>query len=83
MWFYLLINYSHLSLEVDKLLFSCSYLIFPERSWLEQGQKIGEHVVPLARNFNSVDIESGSNSTVSTHSNGLVQSLFILSVNFF
>uniref|UniRef100_A0A2P2M4P6 LMBR1 domain-containing protein 2 homolog A n=5 Tax=Rhizophora mucronata TaxID=61149 RepID=A0A2P2M4P6_RHIMU len=33
-----------------------------ERSWLEQGQKVGEHVIPLARNFNSVDIESGSNS---------------------
>ncbi|XP_065874159.1 uncharacterized protein [Euphorbia lathyris] len=29
-----------------------------ERSWLEQGEKLGEHVIPLARNFNSVDIES-------------------------
>ncbi|CAK7354602.1 unnamed protein product [Dovyalis caffra] len=34
-----------------------------ERSWLEQGLKVGEHVVPLARNFNSVDVESGSNNT--------------------
>ncbi|KAJ9170397.1 hypothetical protein P3X46_018507 [Hevea brasiliensis] len=32
-----------------------------EQSWLEQGQKVGEHVIPLARNFNSVDMESGSN----------------------
>ncbi|KAG6519151.1 hypothetical protein ZIOFF_022640 [Zingiber officinale] len=31
-----------------------------ERSWLEQGRKVGEQVVPLARNFNgaNVDIES-------------------------
>ncbi|KAL1336581.1 hypothetical protein HN51_030944 [Arachis hypogaea] len=32
-----------------------------ERSWLEQGHKVGELVVPLARNFNGVDIESGNN----------------------
>ncbi|KAJ4833660.1 hypothetical protein Tsubulata_001298 [Turnera subulata] len=32
-----------------------------ERSWLEQGQKVGEHVIPLARNFNGVDVESGGN----------------------
>ncbi|KAI3920084.1 hypothetical protein MKW98_001340 [Papaver atlanticum] len=33
-----------------------------ERSWLEQGHKIGEHVFPLARNFNntSMDIETGN-----------------------
>ncbi|KAJ6419396.1 hypothetical protein OIU84_029495 [Salix udensis] len=37
-----------------------------ERSWLEQGLKVGEHVVPLARNFNGVDVESGSNSTERT-----------------
>ncbi|XP_048232649.1 LMBR1 domain-containing protein 2 homolog A isoform X2 [Ricinus communis] len=37
-----------------------------ERSWLEQGQKVGEHVIPLARNFNSVDIESGSNNAERT-----------------
>ncbi|XP_050205377.1 uncharacterized protein LOC126655300 isoform X2 [Mercurialis annua] len=37
-----------------------------ERSWLEQGLKVGEHVIPLARNFNGVDIESGSNSTERT-----------------
>ncbi|KAG8641031.1 hypothetical protein MANES_13G096600v8 [Manihot esculenta] len=37
-----------------------------ERSWLEQGQKVGEHVIPLARNFNNVDMESGSNSADKT-----------------
>ncbi|KAK1258245.1 hypothetical protein QJS04_geneDACA024219 [Acorus gramineus] len=33
-----------------------------ERLWLEQGHNVGEHVLPLARNFNNVnmDIESGS-----------------------
>lgn len=33
-----------------------------ERTWLEQGRKVGEHVIPLARNFNdaSMDLESGS-----------------------
>ncbi|KAJ8424682.1 hypothetical protein Cgig2_014154 [Carnegiea gigantea] len=32
-----------------------------ERSWLEQGHKVGEQVIPLARNFNdaSMDVESG------------------------
>ncbi|XP_054821582.1 uncharacterized protein LOC129320259 isoform X2 [Prosopis cineraria] len=32
-----------------------------ERSWLEQGHRVGEQVVPLARNFNNIDIESGDN----------------------
>ncbi|KAL0721500.1 hypothetical protein Bca4012_036099 [Brassica carinata] len=33
-----------------------------ERTWLEEGQKVGELVLPLARNFNDVDdIEQGSN----------------------
>ncbi|XVE86825.1 hypothetical protein DITRI_Ditri18aG0065900 [Diplodiscus trichospermus] len=32
-----------------------------ERSWLEQGRQIGEQVIPLARNFNGADIESGNN----------------------
>ncbi|KAF3439247.1 hypothetical protein FNV43_RR17523 [Rhamnella rubrinervis] len=31
-----------------------------ERSWLEQGLKVGEHVIPLARNFNNTDVESGN-----------------------
>lgn len=37
-----------------------------ERSWLEQGHKVGDLVVPLARNFQnaSLDLESGSNNTV-------------------
>ncbi|PKI39422.1 hypothetical protein CRG98_040180 [Punica granatum] len=30
-----------------------------ERAWLEEGRKVGEHVVPLARNFNGQDVESG------------------------
>ncbi|KAK4256668.1 hypothetical protein QN277_006362 [Acacia crassicarpa] len=34
-----------------------------ERSWLEQGHKVGEQVVPLARNFNNIDIESSDNFT--------------------
>lgn len=35
-----------------------------ERSWLEQGRKLGEHVLPLARNFNNmtVDLESDGNT---------------------
>ncbi|KAJ6775080.1 LMBR1 INTEGRAL MEMBRANE-LIKE PROTEIN [Salix purpurea] len=33
-----------------------------ERSWLEQGLTVGEHVVPLTRNFNGVDVEIGSHS---------------------
>ncbi|CAL5379473.1 unnamed protein product [Camellia sinensis] len=37
-----------------------------ERSWLEQGHKVGELVIPLARNFNNVslDLESSSNNKV-------------------
>ncbi|KAJ4967339.1 hypothetical protein NE237_019188 [Protea cynaroides] len=36
-----------------------------ERSWLEEGRKVGEHVIPLARNFNNVsmDLESSINAT--------------------
>jgi hypothetical protein len=36
------------------------FLLFPERSWIEQGCKVGEQIIPLARNFNGVntDIES-------------------------
>lgn len=34
-----------------------------ERSWLEQGRMVGEHVIPLARNFNSIDLESGSSNS--------------------
>ncbi|OUZ99602.1 LMBR1-like membrane protein [Macleaya cordata] len=35
-----------------------------ERSWLEQGSKVGEHVIPLARNFNnmSMDVETGNDT---------------------
>ncbi|KAM1068404.1 hypothetical protein ACFX2A_000379 [Malus domestica] len=38
-----------------------------ERSWIEQGLKVGEHVIPLARNFNSMDVETGSNNMDRTH----------------
>ncbi|XP_059648014.1 uncharacterized protein LOC132294249 isoform X2 [Cornus florida] len=43
-----------------------------ERSWLEQGHKVGELVIPLARNFNSVsmDLETSSNSTVAVEMEG-------------
>lgn len=39
---------------------------YTERMWLEQGRKVGEHVIPLARNFNgmSTDLESGRSSNV-------------------
>ncbi|XP_047973013.1 LMBR1 domain-containing protein 2 homolog A [Salvia hispanica] len=35
-----------------------------ERTWLEQGRTVGEHVIPLARNFNdsSLDLEIGSHN---------------------
>ncbi|GMP38950.1 hypothetical protein CsSME_00009992 [Camellia sinensis var. sinensis] len=33
-----------------------------ERSWLEQGHKVGELVIPLARNFNNVSLELESSS---------------------
>ncbi|XP_077225055.1 uncharacterized protein LOC143858292 [Tasmannia lanceolata] len=33
-----------------------------ERSWLEQGLNVGEHVIPLARNFNSVNVDVESSS---------------------
>ncbi|KAL0384441.1 UNVERIFIED_CONTAM: LMBR1 domain-containing protein 2B [Sesamum radiatum] len=38
-----------------------------ERSWLHQGHKVGELVVPLARSFNNatIDLESGSHGMVS------------------
>lgn len=41
-------------------------IIFSERTWLEEGRKVGESVVPLARTFNgmSSDLESGSNTAV-------------------
>ncbi|KAL0431889.1 UNVERIFIED_CONTAM: LMBR1 domain-containing protein 2B [Sesamum radiatum] len=37
-----------------------------ERTWLEQGRKVGEHVIPLARNFNGMDIESGNSTDGNT-----------------
>ncbi|KAG6406769.1 hypothetical protein SASPL_134379 [Salvia splendens] len=37
-----------------------------ERSWVEQGHKVGELIVPLARNFHNVtvDLESGGNNVI-------------------
>ncbi|KAK6923793.1 LMBR1-like membrane protein [Dillenia turbinata] len=45
-------------------------ILLKERSWLEEGRKVGEHVIPLARNFNNVseDIESGGNGSVQDQS---------------
>lgn len=42
------------------------FVPYLERSGLEQGHKVGGHVIPLARNFNNVtiDIEPGSNNMV-------------------
>ncbi|XP_043692297.1 LMBR1 domain-containing protein 2 homolog isoform X2 [Telopea speciosissima] len=44
---------------------SGTIILQKERSWLEQGSNVGEHVIPLARNFNnnSMDLESGTNDT--------------------
>ncbi|MBA0687980.1 hypothetical protein Goari_005791, partial [Gossypium aridum] len=58
-----------LQIEVDGTDgFDTSGLIFlqKERSWLEQGYKVGENIIPLARNFSStsIDIEPGSNNTM-------------------
>ncbi|XP_019054478.1 PREDICTED: LMBR1 domain-containing protein 2 homolog A-like isoform X3 [Nelumbo nucifera] len=49
--------------NLDGLDASGIIILQKERSWLEQGRKVGEHVIPLARNFSNVDVESGSNST--------------------
>lgn len=48
--------------DVDGLDPSGVIILQKERSWLEQGHKIGELVIPLARNFynTNVDVESGS-----------------------
>ncbi|KAK3411779.1 hypothetical protein EUGRSUZ_I00540 [Eucalyptus grandis] len=37
-----------------------------ERAWLEEGRKVGEHVIPLARTFNGTDVESASYSKDTT-----------------
>ncbi|GMH24690.1 hypothetical protein Nepgr_026533 [Nepenthes gracilis] len=34
-------------------------ILHKERSWLEQGYKVGEQVLPLARNFNNVSMDDG------------------------
>uniref|UniRef100_A0A0C9S2R0 TSA: Wollemia nobilis Ref_Wollemi_Transcript_18715_2611 transcribed RNA sequence n=1 Tax=Wollemia nobilis TaxID=56998 RepID=A0A0C9S2R0_9CONI len=49
---------------------SGTIILKKERSWLEQGHSVGEHVIPLARNFNNVsdDIEADSIPKKSTWS---------------
>uniref|UniRef100_A0A0D9VLA3 LMBR1-like membrane protein n=1 Tax=Leersia perrieri TaxID=77586 RepID=A0A0D9VLA3_9ORYZ len=57
-----------------------------ERSWIEQGCKVGEQVIPLARNFNNVntDIESAKventvemkSESTSSRADGRVQSKY-------
>ncbi|KNA19156.1 hypothetical protein SOVF_064200 [Spinacia oleracea] len=49
--------------EMDGFDSSGIIILQKERSWLEQGHKVGEQVIPLARNFNNVnvDIETGIN----------------------
>ncbi|XP_022854996.1 uncharacterized protein LOC111376279 [Olea europaea var. sylvestris] len=51
--------------DVDGFDPSGMLILQKERMWLEQGRKVGEHVIPLARNFNgvSMDLESGDNDT--------------------
>ncbi|PAN08329.1 hypothetical protein PAHAL_1G403500 [Panicum hallii] len=46
--------------NIDGLDPSGMIILQKERSWIEQGYKVGEQVIPLARNFNGVstDIES-------------------------
>ncbi|RLN09474.1 hypothetical protein C2845_PM11G25160 [Panicum miliaceum] len=46
--------------NIDGLDPSGMIILQKERSWIEQGYKVGEQVIPLARNFNggSTDIES-------------------------
>lgn len=43
------------------------FVIFPERSWLEQGRRVGEHVIPLVRNLNSssINVDPGITPLVS------------------
>ncbi|GAB2226106.1 hypothetical protein Droror1_Dr00021897 [Drosera rotundifolia] len=38
-----------------------------ERSWLEKGHKVGELVIPLARNFNNISLEDLESGTDSKH----------------
>lgn len=39
----------------------CTYT---ERTWLEQGCTVGEHVIPLARNFNDVSLDLESDGRI-------------------
>ncbi|GAB4848757.1 hypothetical protein Ancab_003484 [Ancistrocladus abbreviatus] len=38
-----------------------------ERSWIEQGHKVGEQVIPLARNFNNVSMDDIEDCTKKKH----------------
>ncbi|CAA2993520.1 LMBR1 domain-containing 2 homolog A-like [Olea europaea subsp. europaea] len=56
--------YSEEADDLDGFDASGLIILQKERSWLEQGYKVGELVVPLARNFNnaSINLESGSST---------------------
>ena len=64
-WFFCSANTSNV------ILIDCLYFFYfsTERSWIEQGYKVGEQVIPLARNFNGVstDIESQNVPLVRFH----------------
>ncbi|KAG2654173.1 hypothetical protein PVAP13_1NG492900 [Panicum virgatum] len=55
--------------NIDGLDPSGMIILQKERSWIEQGYKVGEQVIPLARNFNGVstDIESQNVPLVRFH----------------
>ncbi|CAK9859285.1 unnamed protein product [Sphagnum jensenii] len=45
-----------------------------ERSWLEQGNTVGENVVPLARNFGSAELDLESNTSLIKNSSKISSS---------
>ncbi|TYJ44034.1 hypothetical protein E1A91_A03G193600v1 [Gossypium mustelinum] len=54
--------------DADEFDSSGLIILQKERAWLERGHRVGEHIIPLARNFSSmnVDIEPGSNNTMTS-----------------
>ncbi|KAL5666470.1 hypothetical protein ACJX0J_026578, partial [Zea mays] len=70
--------------NIDGLDPSGMIILQKERSWIEQGCKVGEQVIPLARNFNGVnaDIESQNVPLVeNTGSNAGEIQIFISKIN--
>ncbi|KAL3620955.1 hypothetical protein CASFOL_035867 [Castilleja foliolosa] len=55
--------------DLDGLDPSGLIILQKERSWLQQGHKVGELVVPLARRFNNatMDLESGTHDDMVSH----------------